>query len=114
MVSRRLGGSWSVHAGTAVGCNNHGSYHLNPRYKIAVSSRSKFIARLALNSASAGNQPLNLSLYTPADSSLNLATNASPNGRHVVATSHGGVYSSAQCGVAIPNVELEPGTYLLV
>ena len=55
-----------------------------------------------------------MSLYTPADASLALAQNASPNGRHVVATSNGGVYSSVQCGVAISQIELEPGTYLLV
>jgi hypothetical protein len=103
-----LKGTWSYNDGTAVGCSNHGSYHLNPAFVFQTNEEVKMTARLNKNSGPLVS--LNLALYSFNTNEFPIPLNANPKR----ATHSSGTYTDQPCGVVLNNVNVPAGTWVLV
>lgn len=112
-------GEWSFSSGTAVGCSNYGSYHLNPLFVFQLQQVSKFTCRL--RPADEGSiAALNVSLYDlssiqrDAEETNQNCLPRRANPKKSTFSSCGGVYTDKPSGVVIADVELSVGTWALV
>lgn len=112
MVKQVLRGAWSAIAGTAGG-SRPPLYVQNPTFVVSCSERARVLMRLL--ACTGANEPINVTLFQEASSSLPPQVYATAEGAGVVASAHRGIYTACASGVALPTVELDAGVkYLAV
>lgn len=109
MIKRRVAGAWRTADRTAAGCSNHGHFMDNPKYKLVLDRTTRVVARL--DTERVVPQPaINLSIWHCPDGALPPRLDI----KSALASTHDGVYMEKQAGVSTGEVELRPGTYVLV
>jgi len=95
-----VSGAWSIAAGTAVGCANHGNYENNPKHRLYLTEASHVIVRLQMKNVL--NRISSCVIIT------------SDIDKSVVAKTNKGVYTNKVCGVKTSEFTVQEGSYSLI
>jgi len=98
LYSVKVDASWSMAAGTAVGCCNFGNYMQNPKFRIDFPRPGRYCIGLRLRAQVGKSASTNISVYK--FSSSGAVEGTSP--KQALLTSFNGVYSNFQCGATVP------------